>query len=73
MDMYSSVQDKNLLRVLRDITEKEASEESTATTTDEYNNDGACENDETDHHVYVSAVPSGDDSSYVGLQRISLR
>ena len=74
MEMYSTDQDKNLLRVLRDVTEKEtsiqqnevsekeASEEASAMTTDEYYHDGgdvsygACEDDETDDHAYVSAV-----------------
>ena len=74
MEMYGTDQDKNLLRVLRDVTEKEtsvqqnkvsekeASEEASAMTTDEYYYDGgdvsygACEDDETDDHTYVSAV-----------------
>ena len=74
MEMYSTDQDKNLLRVLRDVTEKEtsvqqnevsekeASEEASAMTTDEYYYDGgdvsygACEDDETDDHAYVAAV-----------------
>ena len=74
MEMYGTDQDKNLLRVLRDVTEKEtsvqqnkvsekeASEEASATTTDEYYCDGgdvsyvACEDDEIDDHAYVSAV-----------------